>query len=262
MLAWLALSAVRKVFRSVPGARKDFWGGAPPGPWNLQSLLTDFVAGACAASKLSGESTQPDPSVQGPPVGCGWGIEPQVSCAGGGGHLTRYLVPTVPCRGPSRGFSCQGGPEQSPLNPPLKAPTLSFRSLGIPWAPAGQAEGEEGGVSVGMSVAVLACWRPISQMIFATIKKCGGVKWQFHIQRGERGVHLGTGVAAAGGGGKNLSLSSQLPWLTPLPKFTPHTDIHQLLRLLAAAVSSEGLRSALCVLGWTWPGKFPFCPSP
>lgn len=85
MLAWLALSAVRKVFRSVPGARKDFWGGAPPGPWNLQSLLTDFVAGACAASKLSGESTQPDPSVQGPPVGCGWGIEPQVSCAGGGG---------------------------------------------------------------------------------------------------------------------------------------------------------------------------------
>lgn len=42
-------------------------------------------------------------------------------------------------------------------------------------------------MSVGMSVAVLACWRPISQMIFATIKKCGGVKWQFHIQQGKGG---------------------------------------------------------------------------
>lgn len=42
-------------------------------------------------------------------------------------------------------------------------------------------------MSVGMSVAVLACWRPISQMIFATIKKCGGVKWRFHIQQGKGG---------------------------------------------------------------------------
>lgn len=42
-------------------------------------------------------------------------------------------------------------------------------------------------MSVGMSVAVLACWRPISQMSFATIKKCGGVKWRFHIQQGKGG---------------------------------------------------------------------------
>lgn len=75
----------------------------------------------------------------------------------------------------------------------LAAPTLRFPGWGISGAPAGQAEGEEGGRgrggggSVGMSVAVLACWRPISQMIFATIKKCGGVKWQFHIQQGKGG---------------------------------------------------------------------------
>ena len=53
--------------------------------------------------------------------------------------------------------------------------------------PRGRWRGRKRGVSVGISVAVLACWRPISQMIFATIKKCVGVKWRFHIQQGKGG---------------------------------------------------------------------------
>ena len=76
--------------------------------------------------------------------------------------------------------------------------------------------GERGGVSVGMSVAVLACWRPISQMIFATIKKCVGVKWRFHIQQGKRGVvHLGSGAAPLDGEG-TLPLLLALQPLTPV----------------------------------------------
>lgn len=73
----------------------------------------------------------------------------------------------------------------------------------------GHQGGEEAGLSIRMSVAVLACWRPISQMIFATIKKCGGVKWRFHIQQGKGGFTWGW-VATAGVGEK-LSCSAGPP---------------------------------------------------
>ena len=79
---------------------------------------------------------------QSPPAAAG---DIELGGAPWGGHLTFGTVPAVPCRGLSCGPSREGGPEQAPRNPVLAARTLSIRSLGIPWAPAGQAEGEEGG---------------------------------------------------------------------------------------------------------------------
>lgn len=99
-------------------------------------------------------------------------------------------------------------------------------------------------MSVRMSVAVLACWRPISQMIFATIKKCGGMKWRFHIQQGKGGFTWGW-VAAAGVGGETLLLDWS-PWLAPCPCAPPpkssinSPDLQSLCGLL------PGLLSQLC----------------
>ena len=43
--------------------------------------------------------------------------------------------------------NCKGDPPAGAPKPGLAAPTLGFRGWGIPWAPAGQVEGEkEGGV--------------------------------------------------------------------------------------------------------------------
>lgn len=86
----------------------------------------------------------------------------------------------------------------------LPRPCTGHIAAGDPWS-LGRADsrGEEVGLSVRMSVAILACWRAISQMIFATIKKCGGVKWRFHIQQGKGGFTWGWVVAA--GVGEKLS---------------------------------------------------------
>lgn len=96
----------------------------------------------------------------------------------------------------SRGRPRAGSPKprDSGTNP-------EYSQLGDSVGSRGAGGGGGRGVSVRMSVAVLACWRPISQMIFATIKKCGGVKWQFHIQQGKGGFTWELGLAAAAGGG-------------------------------------------------------------
>lgn len=71
-------------------------------------------------------------------------------------------------------------------------------------------------MSVGMSLAVLACWRPISQMIFATIRKCGGVKWRFHIQQGKGGFTWELGRLQLEGGSFPLL---SVPFANPLAPF-------------------------------------------
>lgn len=59
-------------------------------------------------------------------------------------------------------------------------------------------------------------------MIFATIKKCGGVKWRFHIQRGKGGFTSELGWLQLEVGG-DLFLSSQLPTDNPLAQIhSPH----------------------------------------
>lgn len=78
---------------------------------------------------------------------------------------------------------------------------------------------------------------------------------------GERGVHLGTGAAAAGGGEGSFP-ASQFPLLTSLPEFATHRDINRLLRPPVAAVSTGGL--PLHCGCWVGLGlqDFPFSPSP
>lgn len=114
------------------------------------------------------------------------------------GHLAHSVVLHPPRKRPNSGESSSDTDPQR------------FCSSGIPRLL--QGEGLRGGLSIGMSVAVLACWRPISQTIFATIKECGRVKWRFHIQQGKMGVHLGT---VAGGGEEQRPLLS-FPFAYPL----------------------------------------------
>lgn len=86
-------------------------------------------------------------------------------------------------------------------------------------------------MSVGISVAVLACWRPISQMIFATIKKCVGVKWRFHIQQGKGGWFTWARAAPLSREGTSPPLGPPHPSLSfpvssaPLPLSLSHTSL-------------------------------------
>lgn len=118
----------------------------------------------------------------------------------------------------SRGRFPPLSPQSEPLNPGWRRQRWVSVAGGSRGLPRGGRRGRKRGVSVGMSVAVLACWRPISQMSFATIKKCGGVKWRFHIQQGKGGVvHLGAGAATAGRGGNTPPpLGSRADPLAPL----------------------------------------------
>lgn len=98
----------------------------------------------------NGASAKPDPSVQGHHRSAAAG---DTGTPGNPrrGHLTVGLVPALRCcrrlkaAGP---VARETPPEQTPLNPAPAAPALRFRCCwGIPWPPAGQAEGEgKGGV--------------------------------------------------------------------------------------------------------------------
>lgn len=178
-----------------------------------------------------------------------------------GVHLTLGMVPAL--SGSRVGAACRVTREalnRRPENPRCRRQPCVFTAWEFRGLPRGRRRGRKG-VSVGMSVAVLACWRPISQMSFATIKKCGGVKWRFHIQQGKGGFTWELGRLPLEVGGGSFP-ASQFPLLTSLPEFTPHRDINGLLRPPVAAVSTRGLPLHCgCWVGLGLQG-FPFSPSP
>lgn len=122
------------------------------------------------------------------------------------------LVPAFRCCRRSAGW-IQSIARRAPAGAPkpgLADPTLGFPGWGIPWAPAGAGGGRKEGVSVGMSVAVLACWRPISQMILQQLRSVAGEMAISH-QQGKKGVvHLGSRQPLHGEGTLPLLLARKV----------------------------------------------------
>lgn len=175
-----------------------------------------------------------------------------------GSYLTPGRVPDLSDSRLGAAVQSQGRPGAGSPKPRAGSANPAFSQLGDSVGSRGAGGGGGRGVFVGMSVAVLACWRPISQMSFATIKKCGGVKWRFHIQQRKGGFTWELGRLQLEVGGGNLSPSSQFPLLTSMPKFTPPGDINERLR---PPMADRAPSTCGCWVGFDL-ARFPLSPSP